>query len=387
MTTADVETPSGSKIEAFLSYAHKADELMGLAEPLRRDLITMIELKSGRDVEIFWDRDSLKWGERFRDSIENGLSGASVLFVIATTHYLGSASCRQEFQQFRSATEAQGSEQVRRLILPIMPIDAERIFYEDSDDKIASEIAAIQYEPIQEAVIEGPGSPAWKRAIIRLTDRFIEVVEAAEAEFENGISQQAKSPAPKSKPDAQPESTSSDDDDEGGGFYDSLSEVEDNTEIVTGEMNTLGQLIVDVGEIVSTTDFSKMRSAKEMTAKLALISKQLEPKTKELGSVGISIRDNVDNIDVAVRRLATLAKEDESGAFAGPVRDLLESMSSSLTEAEGVGEQMNSLLASMGPAEVSSAMLRKALKPMRTGVTAFGDAILVIQGWGPELLD
>lgn len=386
--TPKVKTHSrGPKIEAFLSYSHESDSYLNLSKPLCADLVTMIKMRSNRDVEIFLDRDDLKWGQRFRESIDNGLTGATVLFVIATAQYLDSEFCRKEFLQFLNAAKAQGSQEVKRLILPIMPVNAEGIFVLDSDDEIASEIAEIQYEPIEEAVLEGPGSPAWRRSIARLADRFLQVVEAAETELEQ---ERAEDTLEKTRAVGRVTDVADAGDEyeeDQPGVFDDLESITDVAELVTADIHSMGELLNRITETVTATDLSKASSAKEMNNKLSLVAKRLEPTTKEISLVGINVRDNINHIDVAVRRLAVLAKDDETGIFGTPIGTLLESMSSSLGTAQEVEKSMSSLLASLGTPEAASSLMRKALKPMRVGVVAFGDGIRVLQEWGPKLLD
>ena len=385
MTPTVKSRSRGPKIEAFLSYSHESDNYLNLSQPLSADLVTMIKMRSNRDVEIFLDREDLKWGERFKESIDNGLTGATVLFVIATAQYLDSDFCRYEFLQFMNAAKAQGSEEVRRLILPIMPVNAKGIFVKDSDDEIASEIAEIQYELIEEAVLEGPGSPAWRRAVARLADRFLEVVNAAEAELE-----QDRAVSITAKPIAGEVSGNADgdkDDEDQPGVFDDLESITEVSGIVTKDIESMGDLLVEFSNTVTATDLSKASSPKEMNNRLSLLAKRVGPITDQVASTGINIRNNINNIDVAVRRLAVLAKDDATGVFGTPIGSLLESMSSSLGTAEKLEKDMTELLASMGTAEATSSLMRKALKPMRVGVTAFGDGIRVLQGWSPKLLD
>ena len=180
LSLSNHSSSTGSKIEGFLSYAHKGDELLDFVEPLHHGLVNMIKLRANREIEIFRDRTSIKWGSRWESTIANGLEGASVLFVVATTHYLDSDACRDEFTTFLNTAKATGKAQATRLILPIMPVDASGVFNKKSSDPIAKEIAQIQYELIEDAVMDGPGTAAWRRGMQQLTVRFIEVVDAAE---------------------------------------------------------------------------------------------------------------------------------------------------------------------------------------------------------------
>lgn len=62
MSLNNLAEASSSKIEGFLSYAHGPDEFLNLAAPLHRDLVSVIKLRSNRDIEIFRDRDRYRVG-------------------------------------------------------------------------------------------------------------------------------------------------------------------------------------------------------------------------------------------------------------------------------------------------------------------------------------
>lgn len=391
MTTESLAQATSSKIEGFLSYAHESDSFLDLAEPLHRDLVTVIKLRSNRDIEIFRDRADILWGDRWKATIDNGLTNASVLFVIATTHYLDSKNCRDEFVDFLNAAKSSSLTKARRLILPIVPIGAPTVFAKTSEDEIAAEIAEIQYELIEEAVIAGVGSPEWKRALLRLADRFIEVVTAAEVEAAADAEFEAAEEEELAKAGTKTRSKSGAGDDavevEAPGFLDAVESVQSDFEELTGLSETMSRLMGEVIAPLNTVDLSRSKSAKDMNAKLARLAKQMTPASTSIGETGRAMRDKVNNIDVSIRHLVRVAKSPEGAALAEPVLGFLTHAKKALHPATEVLDTMDGLLDSMAPAEAASSLMRRALKPMRTGIVAFNDSVRVIQKWGPELLD
>lgn len=385
MSLNNLAEASSSKIEGFLSYAHGPDEFLNLAAPLHRDLVSVIKLRSNRDIEIFRDRDAIAWGARWKSTIDTGLTNASVLFVIATTHYLASNNCRGEFLDFLNAAKSSEITNARRLILPIMPM-ASSVFTTDSEDEVAREIAEIQFELIEEAVIDGEGSPAWKRALIRLADRFIEVV--TQAEEQAVIAQEAEEKAkeilvtPGNVDAAEEKSEAA----EEPGFLEAIEKVEDDFAEMTNLVETMSGLMTSVVEPMGEIDLTSSNSAKEMNAKIALIANKMTPDSQALGITGRDLRDKVNSIDITIRSLVRIAKANPEHLADG-VRGFLVTAQDSMSVATEVEEQMESLLTSMAPAEAASSLMRNALKPMRSGIVAFSDAIRVMSKWGPGLLD
>lgn len=401
MTPHSLANASSSKIEGFLSYSHESDEFLDLAEPLHRDLIRVIKLRSNRDIEIFRDRDAILWGDRWKATIDNGLANASVLFVIATTHYLASNNCRDEFLDFLNAAKSSGLSGARRLILPIMPMDAPTVFNTSSDDEIAAEIAKIQYVLIEDAVVAGVGSPAWKHALIKLADRFLEVVTAAEAEAELAVSSEevalndAEGPASIDALDSEqwpanlvprlrPPPDTIDDE---RGLFDTLESVEADFKELTELADKMSGLMVSVVRPMNDLDFRGATSAKSMNAKLARLARAMEPDCRAIGATGIALRDKTNDVDVSIRHLVRMANSADQDAITEGVRGFLTGAKESLSSVGPVADQMESLLVSMAPAEAASTLMRKALKPMRIGIVATGDSVRVLQKWGPELLD
>lgn len=390
MTTDNLAQASSSKIEGFLSYAHESDSFLNLAEPLHRDLVRVIKLRSNRDIEIFRDRAGIKWGDRWKATIDNGLTNASVLFVIATTHYLASSNCRDEFLDFLNAAKSSNMSGARRLILPIMPMAASTVFTIVSEDEIAQEIAEIQFELIEDAVVAGEGSPEWKRALIKLADRFIEVVTLAEAQAAAAAVQaeaeeeakHAKVVTPGNEGAAEVEAEPA----EKPGLFEAIENMESGFGELTGLAEKMGGLMTTVVEPMKSVDFGSASSAKEMNAKLARLAKQMTPDSRAIGETGRALRDKTNAMDVSIRHLVRMAKDHE-GPIAEGVRGFLEGAQTSLAGTAAVAEMMDGLLTSMAPAETASSLMRNALMPMRTGIVAFSDSIRVIHKWGPELLD
>jgi len=260
------------------------------------------------------------------------------------------------------------------------------VFNADSEDEVAREIAEIQFELIEDAVIDGEGSPAWKRALIRLADRFIEVVEQAEAQAVIAQETEYGSKGDSDSPDSRQTDGENSEALEEPGFLDAIAKVEEDFTEMTDLVNTMGSHMTSVVAPMGEIDIASSTSAKEMNAKVALIAKKMTPDSQALGNIGRDLRDRVNSIDVNIRSLVRLAKSDEEH-FAGGVRDFLKTAQSSMSVATEVEDQMEDLLTSMAPAEAASSIMRNALKPMRSGIVAFSDAIRVMSKWGPALLD
>jgi hypothetical protein len=124
-----------------------------------------------------------------------------------------------------------------------------------------------------------------------------------------------------------------------------------------------------------------------MTAKLGLLAKKMQPTSALIGTNGRAIRDKANSVDVSIRHLVRIGREDDVPALTNGVRDFLKKAKDGLGDTAAVVDQMNGLLNSMSTAEATSTLIRNSLKPMRSGILSLNDAIAVMQKWGPELLD
>lgn len=369
---------SGTPISAFLSYAHATEDEYGLIEPLSLSLVNQVKARANRDLKIWKDTDDIPWGSQWRDAIEGGIKGASVLFVLATQHYLDSEACRQEFNDFLQAVEKTGRSELRRLILPILPIAAPGIFHEDSEDEIARVIASTQYIEIEDAVIEGPKSPAWGRAMKQLSIAFIKVVDDVERELASGSGSSA---AVDSEVDVLEE------EDGGPGFIDRMGQIEEEFESMQGEVVALASALDAFPAIAQESDFSSVKSARHMLTQLTLLARKLDPLSQKIGASGGVVKASAQSIDDNLRSVAKSLHEIQTEEQRQELREQLTSMASTMETANGVGDQMTSMLTSMRQVESSSAAVRKALRPFRRGISDFRDALRIMQAWGPDMLE
>lgn len=412
MTSLAAHTSTGSKIEGFLSYSHKSDSLLDFAGPLQTGLTDMIKLVANREIEIFLDRENIAWGQRWQSAIDNGLESSSVLFVVATTHYLDSDACRDEFTTFLNTAKATGREQAIRLILPIMPIDASEIFSLTSEDPIARAIAEIQFELIEDAVIDGVGTAAWRHAMRRLARRFMQVVNAAEASLEKdtaGEDEEGDGDGPSAR--AKPEPVGADDkapgderpeapgdeaasgqasalevDDDDRGIVDLVSDIEDDLDKVTELAKGMSSSLTGLSGSVKGVDFNRTPSARELKTKFMTVAQRMKPHAKAIGEGGLAMRDTATQVDVSLRKLVALQLSSGVNTDVKELRGQLQRIQDGMLPVHETGEQMKALLDSMVGAESASSAMRQALKPMRTGLVAFGDAARIMTGWGPDMV-
>ncbi|MEU0561944.1 toll/interleukin-1 receptor domain-containing protein [Dactylosporangium sp. NPDC006015] len=163
----------------FCSYrrADDADLFNGVVRNLVRDLRSYYKADTGQTLEIFLDRDELRWGDDFESAISQAVQDAAFFMPIITANYFESEWCRKEFYGFYSKAQSLG---VAELILPVV-LAGSHLISSSGSDSIARIIATIQHFDWSDPWQQGADSAAWRTAITRMVQRIRELQDSAEA--------------------------------------------------------------------------------------------------------------------------------------------------------------------------------------------------------------
>jgi hypothetical protein len=118
------ETTLPEQVSAgFISY-RRDDNLAfrKVVDQLHADIGNTYEARTGRVLNLFLDRESIGWGEDWREKIQTSVQGATVFIPIVTMRYFTSQACRDELFAFHEAARNLG---VTELILPIILMGAQ----------------------------------------------------------------------------------------------------------------------------------------------------------------------------------------------------------------------------------------------------------------------
>src|SRR5215210_599924 len=104
---------------AFMSYAHR-DNKDGRLSQLRERLSNEVSVRRGEDFEIFQDRDDIRWGQDWKERIEESIDEVTFLIPIVTPSFFRSKHCRNELKRFLDREQKLDRKD---LVLPIYYID------------------------------------------------------------------------------------------------------------------------------------------------------------------------------------------------------------------------------------------------------------------------
>ena len=169
-------------VRGFISYRRIDNEdFGGVVDRLASDVRAMYAAKTGGDLELFVDRESIGWGEDWREAIRTSVEQATVFLPVITQRYFQSIKCCEELQAFYQNADILG---VTDLLLPVVLIGASSLSADDPREEVRI-IERLHYESIEAAWLAGYDSPEWRRTIGRLADRLIEALGRAQGHLES----------------------------------------------------------------------------------------------------------------------------------------------------------------------------------------------------------
>jgi len=106
---------------AFLTYPHDANEqdsgaIIALSEALERE----VGILTGTPFVIYRDKKDIKWGNQWREFVEQRPQESTLLLPVMTESYFKSSSCHNEYVSFRRFERSLGRQD---LILPLLYAD------------------------------------------------------------------------------------------------------------------------------------------------------------------------------------------------------------------------------------------------------------------------
>ncbi|MDQ1127612.1 hypothetical protein QE428_002645 [Microbacterium sp. SORGH_AS 505] len=176
----------------FWSYAHADNvgdrgRLLALAQHIRLEF----SLTQGTDVELFVDEDNLRWGDLWRERIEEALDSSTFLVPVLTPRYFQRAECRRELMDFYGQAQSRG---LTKLIMPILYTHVPGL-EETSPDELLALSSRIQYFDWTSLRLADPDSEPYRRAVsdvVGMLSQRREEMRQAEAEMSEAAMQLAE---------------------------------------------------------------------------------------------------------------------------------------------------------------------------------------------------
>jgi hypothetical protein len=162
---------------AFLSYVRSDDEHEnGRLTQFCERLSAEVKMQTGEEFHIFQDRKDIKWGQNWKERIENTLDEVTFLIPIITPSFFTSMPCCDEFKRF---LEREKKLKRNDLILPVYYVSSPLLEIKEkcAADELATIIATRQHVDWRKIRFEPPTSPEYGK---RLAEIAVQIRESLE---------------------------------------------------------------------------------------------------------------------------------------------------------------------------------------------------------------
>lgn len=358
------------QFSGFFSYVHDDDSAEGgRIVQLAQDISAQYELLTGDSIELFLDRNSLEWGDAWKDVIDEQLVSVAFFIAVVTPRYFRSPECRRELVAFASRAEENGLD---GLFLPVLWVDAPQIG-PDSADELANLLSRYQWSNWTGLRFVDRDSSEYRREVARLSQRLVlaneEMLQKSETQeaVKEGDSPPVDSP----------------------GFLDDLALMEESIPEIVSILDDSAASILEIAELVAnaTTEMEKTQNPKFAVATRIRVSKELsvelESPVMEMQKLAsnfqIKVNESKRGIDYLLSGISSLSDaeleaNEDARAY---VRSFLEMINSAAEAGESV-QEMRDVAQGI---ENYSRDLRPVLRCLGDALANYIDTIQLLKSW------
>lgn len=355
----------------FWSYAHADDDADGgRITELARDLIAQYEMVTGESIDLFIDRDSLEWGNVWREKVDGSLASVAFFVPVLTPRYFKSTECRRELRTFMTEAERLG---LGALVMPLHYVDFPGLHEEPLSDDLIALVKKYQWALWTDLRFAARDSEEYRRGVAGLADRLA----VANAEVTRAS---AAAPLPS------PEQV---DENDAPGTMDLLADMEMAMPAWTAIMERVVAIVVGLGERMElATQEGQEADARGAGFKGRLtvmrrLANDLDEPADEVVQLGSEFTEKLNAVDAGVRTLVEMAPETaaESTEEREAIGEFFESIRHLAMEADvGLGS-VDELISQMQPVVKMSRDLRAPLNKFKQGLTVMGEGRQIMNEW------
>lgn len=354
----------------FWSYVHADDEAShGRIAQLARDIVTEYEAQTTEKIQLFLDRDDLKWGDAWRSVIDEALASVAFFVPVVTPRFFKSVECRRELKQFADRAEALG---VKQLIMPILWIDVPNLHDPAQRDDAMDMVVDFQWEPLTNLRHTPRDSPEYTKAVEKLAAQIVTVNDAVDKLNLADLATSAE-----------------DDEDEAPDDMERLAEMEEAMPNWIDAMSDLTEDVKAFGAVAEagTADLnSGSPQTKSFAGRLTMVrqmAQQLQVPADAAEAHGGDFAARLASVDRGVQIL--IARADEAADGDTEARVGLASFFASLKgldrEAQEAVIGVSGLLESVRPITKTSRDMKKPVQALQNGLVHVQEGVAVIHGW------
>jgi hypothetical protein len=363
---------------AFWSYVRQDDGGdHGRISALADDLREQYRIQTAEVLGLFLDRESIEWGEAWKERIDTAIAGTTFFIPIITPSYLRSPECRRELLKFAREAERLGLTQLLLSIYWVSVADLEGN-PEESDDEVIRLVAKYNWLDLREERLEERNSSGYRKAVTTLAERLAERGELAR--------KVADAPAGLTTP-----STPNLEEDDGSpGVIDSFVTTEEGIPEASALLQEIGTRMMAINAMIQgfSTDVKHAAERGGMKAVLTLTNRLAQEMSEPVNAIEEAGRDYsqvLTKLDPAIH--TQLSFIEAQGEPVSENEDYLREIASLNAAAREAQVGFESVLSGAESASSFSRSLKKPLQEMRIGVLAVLDGNAIIDEWGRRAED
>ena len=224
----------------FWSYVQEDDNGDGgRILDLVGDLRAQYKMRTAEGLELFVDRESIRWGEEWEKLIGDAIAGTTFFIPIITPSYFRSNPCRQELLKFVREADRLGLQQ---LLMPVYWVTVSELEDDgtESNDEAVRAIARHQWLDLRDVRLEDRASADYRKAVSGLAGEIAARASQVAATVDD---------LPMIASDTSSEAEGTGDEDGSPGFLELLAQGDEAMEKLTGIMVSFGSDIQLIGDL------------------------------------------------------------------------------------------------------------------------------------------
>ena len=365
--------------KGFFSYAHGDDVRNSLTE-LKQDLITESHQVTGEELQIFFDKDGISWGDLWQDNIVAGIDSSAFFIPILSPLYFKSSNCLAELKQFLEKINRGASKE---LFLPIYFIDIKDLASVQIDEDLLNSVFSYQYEDWRDIRFASRSSEKYRAAVGRLAARLAR----ANSELERKSIEVEDGKRDKENNDNGGLNVNTEIEDNSHGFLDDsifnitqqLPILEDHLNKATGLMQKIGDIPSKYTIEIQSHQFSDSASLSSIFARMSI---ELQPVSKEYLVEAKRCEDLIFKLDPSIRSVINIQNKFNALAESQDNNSTWrESVAELAINAKTAHENLDKLNDALSALKYFSRILYKPLRDIEQANTIFGSGFEIVANW------
>lgn len=378
-------------ISGFWSYAHADDEPDKRVTQLASDLRMEVEALTASPLYLVVDRETLDWGDRWRERLSEAVAVATLLIPVVTPRFFKSQACRDEVLAFSQAAKAAGRED---LILPIYWITDATLESGPSQDEVRSVVSDRQWSDLREARLADRDSSLYRTAVNRLASSLVERSERLAAT----VVQVSTRPRPP-KEVAAPAPPAEDGEDDGKTDSDEIT-LEDlaageaamqqltaNLEALGAEVNAVGAIMDSGTAQIEESDRSGKPGFASRLRVAQAVAHQLEEPADRIAMLGHDFAVQLQQTDPLVRYLIAEAHGARDQAARDERDSLFAAVAGLVSESSEALQSLSEMIETAKATARQSSTMRPVIARMNRGLQSVLDGKTFFDDWQRRIDD